>query len=63
MDVWRKSDPGRGPGKCKGPEAANLASKNKTMAESQSAKGEGGGEMFGMEGMCGESRVPGHVGF
>lgn len=43
VDIWRKSDPGRGLGKCKGPEAANLASKNGILAESESARGEGGG--------------------
>lgn len=63
VDIWRKSDPGRGLGKCKGPEAANLASKNGILAESESAREEGGGETVREEGVCGRGRVPGHAAF
>lgn len=52
MNVWRKSNLGRGHSECKGPEAVSMASTKEIVAEVESVKGEGGGELVRQEGVC-----------
>lgn len=65
MDIWRKSDPGRGHSECKGPGAVSVASIYEIVAELEAVQGEGRGELVREEGVCvGEGgRVPSHVRF